>query len=80
MTLAVAGSRGDSTMIVTDVSGFASGDVIGINLTGQVTQWVTVIGSPVGSVVTISSPLDDDALIFARVVRNRWRTESITVF
>lgn len=61
-TLAADGTAGDSTIVVGDASGMANGDQIGVEIGGNILQWTTVNGSPVGNTVTLTNPLDEDVL------------------
>lgn len=78
-TLSVAGTNGATSITVTTVSQFASGDVLGINMDDRSTFWTTVSGAPVGNVVTLAAALPTTAALGNRVVRNRWRTETLSV-
>lgn len=56
-SLSVAASSSDTTVTLTSVVDVTNGKNIGIILDSGVTLWTTVVGSPVGSVVTIATPL-----------------------
>ena len=67
-TTSIAAIATDTTITVTTVAGIADGDYIGVKLTDGTMQWNVVNGSPVGSVVTLTTALtgavDNGALIY----------------
>lgn len=56
-TTSAAAIAGASTITVTTVTGIATTNIIGIELSDGTMQWTTVNGAPVGSVVTLSAVL-----------------------
>lgn len=75
-TLSAAALSGETVLSVTDVTGFAVGDILGINTDDRNTSWgaITTLEP-----LTIDTPLSGNAASGNRVVRNRWRTESFSV-
>lgn len=66
-TLATAASTGNTTVSVTTATGMNSGDHIGIVLASNVIQWTTINGAPVGTVVTLTTPMSGPASSSAQV-------------
>lgn len=62
-TLAADGNSGNTTVTVESTSGISNTYQIGIELDNGDIHWTSVSGSPVGSVVTLSSALPGDASI-----------------
>lgn len=60
-TLAAAASAGDSTITVEDTEGFGDGHQVGIILDDGSIFWAEQSGAASGSVITLDSPLTDDA-------------------
>lgn len=78
-TLQAAAASGATTITVTDVAQFTAGDVLGINTDNGETFWTAVSGTPAGNVVTLAAALNAAAASGSRVIRNRWRTETLSV-
>lgn len=66
-TLFTTAAAGASSVVVTSATGFASGDNIGIALDANTMFWTTVSGAPVGSTVTLATPLPSQASAGASV-------------
>lgn len=56
-TTSIASSSGASTITVTTVTGIATTNIIGVELSDGTMQWTTVNGAPAGSVVTLTAVL-----------------------
>ena len=56
-TVSTTGNPGDTTIVLTSVSGIADNDGIGIVLDNGTVHWTFSDGTPVGTTVTIGSPL-----------------------
>ena len=66
-TLSAAALSAASSVVVTSATGISDGDVIGIALSDNTMQWTLVSGAPVGTTVTINTPLTAAASSGARV-------------
>jgi hypothetical protein len=77
-TLAAANNAGDTVINVASATGFAAGDVVGINQDDRSTFWTTVTGVS-GTAITIATALPTSSALGSRVVRNHWKTETLTV-
>lgn len=60
--LAADALAGATQITVDSATGIASGDPIGVELDGNLLQWTTVNGAPVGNVITLTAPLTGDVL------------------
>lgn len=60
-TLLSAGNTGDGTISVNSITGFVSGQKIGIKLTSGLTFWTTINGTPSGSTITLTATLSGPA-------------------
>lgn len=67
-TTSAAASSGATTITVTDTTGIADNDGIGIQLDSGQWQWSQVNGAPAGSTVTIDDALTDDVDQYAPVM------------
>jgi len=62
-TMAVAGSKGDKSIVVTSATNIADSDSIGIALDYLPTQWTFVNGTPVGTTVILNDGLLGSAAV-----------------
>jgi hypothetical protein len=67
-TTSATSDKGDRTITLTSTSGFTDGQYLGIFQGTGAFYFGTQIGAPVGSVITIDSPLDFDVISGANVV------------
>lgn len=67
-TLSTAASDGAATVDVTDTTGIATGNGIGIQVSTGAIHWTTVNGAPSGNTVTLTTALDGAADQYAMVI------------
>jgi hypothetical protein len=77
-TLSAAAAAAATTITVTSATGFAAGDVVGINQDDRSTFWTTV-SSVSGTTITLAAGVTTTSVVGSRVVRNHWKTETLTV-
>lgn len=68
-------SVGETAIDISDASGVASGDIVGLLYDNGQTLWSTVSGAPVGNTVTIADAPVYVAASGARIVFNKWVTK-----
>lgn len=66
-TLAAAANAGDTTISVTDATGFAAGYQVGVILDDGTIGWSTESGAPSGTTITLADALTDSAAAGATV-------------
>lgn len=72
-TLVSGGGSGSNSIVVSDATSVAIGDIIGINLDDRTTHWTTV-SSVTGTTIGLTLGLASASAVGMRVVFNRWAT------
>lgn len=62
-SLVADAQAGDTVIHVSSIANMASGSQIAVEIGGNLLQWTTISGVPVGDAVTLSAPLSEDVLI-----------------